>query len=654
MLARACSYGSILLALAPTAALAAPIESQPADVGGTPTQAITWTDAHGQPRTVHVLTDNHRIVRYAYTVGGEPVVDDEVPDYGIGNLVHHGACGATVSWEGEQEYVAQAVLEGPHHYVWRSTFRLPMCDHPEVSWRVTNEYLFVTGEDHFIQTVAYDSSDLPASEPMNDDMRGPYNQTTWPGAGDITGFGFGTQHRFVTTGPIPDGDANVGGGVAVPWEWTEPNSIPYVWEWADPAQGGAVDREYGVVQNLRYDQQDFGGGFYGCGTDCFASTPPLTGTALPASWAMPSQMSAYDSNYRSGRITWGATYGTFENGHSNDTGTIPDMGDRFRPINAWSWTHVVGPYSEGGVMARVADTLNVQNTTLVAPVGTVVTSGPRGPGDFVGPEVGSMPTIDYSPVGYDPVYRTWNAAVEASTSGTFHTSLTMTVPPGGLVRPVLVVHDFPPEGESVELDAEMLAAEAGYYASYDAATSRLWVTLDRTLEGGTNHIILVRSDGSSTDDGGSSGSSTGGSLDDTGGNPGGGTALSSGPSNDGTAGGLDEGSNDGGMYDEGCGCRGAPSGPERGSAPWLVGLLALPALRRRRAACRRGSLDESAAYSGERASVPHRGEQLHATRLAGSPLRPTAGAVQLALGSISSTISPIAPASQRTSNRPSP
>ena len=581
---RAWTSWIVPLVLTPVVGVAAPIESQPDMVDGTPTQAITWTDASGQPRTVHVLTDNHRIVRYAYSVGGEAVTDDEVPDYGIGNLVHHGACGATVSWEGEQEYAAQVVLEGPHHYIWRSTFRLPMCDHPEVSWRVTNDYLFVTGEDHFIQTVAYDSSDLPADQPMNDDMRGPYNQTTWPGAGDITGFGFGSEYRFVTTGPIPDGDANVGGGVAVPWEWTEPNSIPYVWEWADPAQGGAVDREYGVVQNLRYNQQDFGGGFYGCGADCFASTPPLTGTALPASWAMPSQMSAYDSNYRSGRITWGATYGTFENYHANDTGTIPDMGDRFRPINAWSWTHVVGAYSEGGVMARVADTLNVQNTSFTSLDG-IVTSGPRGPGDFVGPLVGTMPTVEYSPAGYDYVYRTWNLQAELGTMGT-NAGTVMIVPPGGIVRPVVVVHGFPSLPEVVEIDGEMLEPEAGYYASYDAVTSRLWLTIDRTLEGG-NHGISLYSEAQLGDTDGTGGTGSDGGLDDTGADSGG-DATTSG---NGTSAGLGSeggGSNDGGMYDEGCSCR-ADRAPRGRAGLWLAGLLALPLLRRRRAASRSGA-----------------------------------------------------------------
>src|SRR5690606_27810394 len=157
------------------------------------TRAITWTDAGGEARTVHIRTDNHHIMRYEYVIDSEQVSDDAVPGYGIGILVNHGDCGASSSLTGLSEYSAEPGFVGPHHYVWQSTFRLAMCDHPDVSWRVTNQYLFITGEDHFIQAVSYDSSDLPTGEPIGDDMRGPYNQTNWPGGGDISGFGWGSE-----------------------------------------------------------------------------------------------------------------------------------------------------------------------------------------------------------------------------------------------------------------------------------------------------------------------------------------------------------------------------------------------------------------------------------------------------------------------------
>lgn len=563
-----------LLAI-PTSAVAAPISSVPADVDGRAVQAITWTDASGMPRTVSVLADDLAIIRYVYDVDGTTVTDDAVADYGIGQMVNHGDCGASTTFAGTSEHEATEVLAGDNHYIWRSTFRHPMCNNPGVSWRVTSEYVFYTGHDHFIQTVTYDSSDLAMDQPLGDDMRGPYNQTTWPGNGDISGFGWGSQYRFATTGPIADGDANVGGGVAVTWEWTEPNTIPYVWEWCDLAAGAAVDREYGIVQNQPYAEQDFGGGFYDCGGDCFAGTPPLSGNALPAAWAMPSQMSSYDSNYRSGRITWGQTYGTMENHHANDTQTIPDMGDRFRPIDAWSWTHVVGAYSDGGVMARVADTEHAYASSLAATTGTVVTSGPRGPGDFVGPTVGEMPTIDWSNPGFDFIYRTWNVT---AADGAAAVTLTVT---GGLVRPVLVVHEFGDGEPVVRIDGADAVLDSDAFVSRDAATGKLWVTLARDLDAGM-HTIVVASEGGPIppDDTGGGGGDGTGAADGTGGvGSAGGTAGAGEGEGTGAGGGDASGGGSSAAADDagssGCGCNGAAR-----TAPWWA--LVLLAVRRRR------------------------------------------------------------------------
>lgn len=583
-----------LISLHAATTAAAPIDSASADVDGTPTRAITWTDRSGAERTVHVLTDNHRIVRYEYSIDGEQVVDDAVGDYGIGNFVNHGGCdaGAVVTWVGVLDYSAEAVLTGPHHFIWRSTFRFSMCTHPDVAWRVTNEYLFVTGEDGFVQTASYDSSDLDSGLEVGDDMRGPYNQTTWPGDGPISGFGWGSEYKFVTLEPIPDGDANVAGGVAVAWDWSEPNSIPYVWEWADPAQGGAVDREYGIVQNQPYREQDFGGGFYGC-SDCFPAPPPTEGEALPAAWAMPSQMSSYDSNYRSGRITWGQTYGTFENGHPNDTGNVADMGDHFRPVNAWSWTHVVGKFSDAGVSARVRDTENAYATSFTAEVGHVHTEGPRGPGDFVGPAVESMPQIAWSNPGFDFVYRTWNVTAEDGTA-----TVTFDVRES-LRHPVIVIHEFPARAPSVVLDGAELLHETDYYASYDSAGQKLWLTLARDLGNGPHTLDVEASETETGSAGGSGGGSTsaGGSTNAGGTGETGGAA--GGPSDSTSAGGsltetagIDAGGaggsaatttpgNDGGndSSDGGCGCQ---LGPSSSRHSLLLGAIAALAWSRRR------------------------------------------------------------------------
>lgn len=590
---------------------AAPIESEPSNADGAATQAITWTDASGLPRTVHVLANNHRIVRYEYTVDGAPVVDTAVGDYGIGNLVNHGGCdaGAVASWEGESEYTAEAVLAGRHHFIWRSTFRYFMCSHPDTAWRVTNDYLFTTGSNEFVQAVSFDSSDLPANMAVGDDMRGPYNQTTWPGDGVISGFGWGSEYKFVTTSPIADGDANVAGGVVVDWDWTEPNTIPYVWEWADREQGAAVDREYGIVQNQPYAEQDFGGGYYVC-EGCFESLPPTVGTSLPAAWAMPSQMNSYDSNYRSGRITWGQTYGTFENGHANDTGTIEDMGDRFRPINAWSFTHVVGKYSDHGLEARVRDTENAYESSLVATTGQVHTEGPRGPGNFVGPSVGTMPIRAWSNPGLDFVYRTWNiTASSGEVMATLHVN-------ESLVHPVLVIHEFPDAMPVVALDGVALGADSDYFSSYDAMTGRLWITLNFTLADGVHDISVFVSDepeGEGGSDGaggdlgmagqsGDSSSSTSGTAgpggsggnaghedtnatSPTSGSPSGSTTGSSSTSSNGATNGQAGSPGSSGppaSDDSGCGCRVTGSGSHSSSSLGVLFLMTFSAFGRRR------------------------------------------------------------------------
>jgi hypothetical protein len=588
-------------AFVPTAA-ADPIVSVAAEIDGRAVQSITWTDSTGKPRTVSVLADNVKIIRYAYTVDGANVVDDEAPGYGIGNLVNHGDCGATSTLGGAQEYEASAGFAGANHYVWRSTLRLRMCNHQDVSWRVTSEYVFYTGHDHFIQTVSYDASDLPMSEELGDDMRGPYNQTTWPGDGSITGFGWGSEFKFRTTGPIPDGNANVGGGVAVPWEWTEPNTIPYVWEWCDRTAGAAVDREFGIVQNQPYVEQDFGGGFFGCGADCFAKTPPLTGTALPAAWAMPSQMSSYDSNYRSGRITWGQTYGTMENNHANDTGTITDMGSGFRPVNAWSWTHVVGAFTAKGVPARITDTENLYASSLSASTGTVVTEGPRGPGDFVGPMVGEMPTITWTHPGLDFIYRSWNASADEGVL-----AVTLDVD-GGLFRPVFVVHDMGAGAPLVRLDGAELVADRDYFASFDAASDKLWLTLARDLAAGPHSLAIAGEGGTLPPDtpggagsgaGGGSSAGRGGSAGSTSGGASGGASAGRGGAGRSGAGAsagesgradggddADAGSADGaGASDDGCSCRVARSRETSWwvwSAPFALGVTWLRTRRRRR------------------------------------------------------------------------
>ena len=465
-------------------------KAQPIEVTNSgATQEISWTDAEGKPRSVRIPNDNIAISRYEYVLD-EPIVDTATPGQGIGRMVHHGGCFATTS-NAAKSVERTLALDGDHHTIVRTTFRLATCDDPNVDWRITADYLFQTGKDEFIQTVAYDLSDLPAGRTINDDMRGPYSQTDWPKSNRISGMGWGTQFKFRTTSPLPaQGDAWSYGGVRVDWEWDKPNRIPYVWAWVDP-QLGNIDREMGVVQNQSYDEQSFGGGFYAGDGKTWDQAPPTSGSTLPEVWSLPTQMAGYDSNYHSGRITWGAPYGVFNNNHSNDTGTIPDMGANFFPVNAWSWTHVVGKYTERRLERVVQDTEAIYDTELTASVGQVITEGPRGAGDFVGPTLGEMPTIAYAVPGYDFVYRTWN--VEAASN---EVQAKLSIDGQGLERPTFVFHNVDEHAATspaLWIDGAALTPDRDFYSSYSKSEQKLWVTFNGVLSRGEHTMSVTAS-----------------------------------------------------------------------------------------------------------------------------------------------------------------
>ncbi|HEV8248322.1 MAG TPA: hypothetical protein VGP93_21245, partial [Polyangiaceae bacterium] len=153
----ACSSLALMVTLVARPTHADPITIQDGNANGYATHVITWTDSSGKARSVEILSDNHRITRWSYFVDGTQVVDNENTGekYGIGNLVNHGGCPniASSSRFGVSGYQASAVVSGPNHVIWRSQFSLGMCDNQSSSWRITNEYFFASGEDHFIQTV---------------------------------------------------------------------------------------------------------------------------------------------------------------------------------------------------------------------------------------------------------------------------------------------------------------------------------------------------------------------------------------------------------------------------------------------------------------------------------------------------------------------
>ncbi|QQR89898.1 MAG: hypothetical protein IPJ88_17290 [Myxococcales bacterium] len=470
---------------------------------------VSWLDSAAEPRSVRIRNDQITTTEQSYLVDGITISDQALLEGG--RMVHHGSCtqGYTSSDAGT-ELVASVVFSAKHHALVRRSFRLASCSMPSLVWRITNDYFFQDGSDGYIQTVAYDSSDIADDVELGDDMRGPYSQFDWPKNGIITGMAWGTQYKFETTSALTgSGDPSTENGVQVNWDWSTPNTIPYVMSWASPSEGGAVDREVGVVQNQSYQEQDMGGGYYD-GGDSWASAPPLSGSSLPAVWALPTQMSGYDSSYSSGRITWGGVYGAFNNGHSNDTGTL-SMGSNFRPVNAWSWTHVVGKHSDAPVKKILRTIESTYQTKLTALAGNVWTEGPRGPGNFVSERLGAMPTTEYLVPGYDFVYRAWRVDALDDVA-----TLRFELPANTqLSSATIIVSNYTAQtAPDLYYDASLLQDSADYYASLVPSENALYLTLRQAIEAGV-HVVDIGGEGlapSDIDEGSSSGTASTGSA----------------------------------------------------------------------------------------------------------------------------------------------
>ncbi len=163
--------------------------------------------------------------------------------------------------------------------------------------------------------------------------------------------------------------------------------------------------------------------------------------------------------------------------HHRDS-TTPFTGSRENGLLlAYSTLVVFGPHSGGYLGGATGQTVaqveNAQLATCTANVGSVRTQGPRGIG------AADDVLVPYVPVGYNPVYATWD--VDASGDAAV---VSLTATDGyPLVNPILVVHGYASDlvPTAILLDGAAASADADYAATVDAAGDRLWITLLRTV-----------------------------------------------------------------------------------------------------------------------------------------------------------------------------
>jgi hypothetical protein len=408
-----------------------------------PVYVIDWTDNDGKPRKVAMVKDTYNsktgvCVLIKYYDGTTPVVitsptpNSSLPyESGFGSSVHHDLSthhnGGTLT----------LAFQGAHHAIfnWVQTIDGAV---------ETITYTFLDGLDYFQWQETVDGSACTTAG----DSRGPYCTMQWDGVdfSAASGMEYGAEKYF--SQPTYNGAWTFGGTV----------DIPYVLEWDN-------NKEVGYVQTQTFTQQMAGVPNWSGSWNLGASGSTVADADV---WKFDYQMNFYD---KAKKITWGMPYG-YMNGTST-AGTKNKWGQ-------YSLSIVFDAQSENGVK-RVRDENRViqnGNVSLTASVGSVVTTGPVG--------TANPATQTLSPAGYDHNYRTW----WAQAGGAGEVQLTMAVNSGVLANPTFRIKNMSALPGVVEYNSTALVSNTDYYASYNASTNEVWLTLIRNVSG-SNTLRVV-------------------------------------------------------------------------------------------------------------------------------------------------------------------
>ena len=467
---------------------------------GLKTDIVTWYDKSGQARTAALVRTPQagskggfmEQATYKLTGGATRTVNASADARGFGYIVSHledpGRAGGNDDSPlgSELNNASSLVWQGTHHLIYQYTLNYPRWGvragaNKQFDMPVTVRWLFSTGRNQPLWTVTMDLSAANDGEVVAD-SRAPYGDMDFSGSsGDaIGGVIWGDTHHFASAG----GPLTLNSG----WDWSQPNSgAAYN---ALYTQG--TDAEMGIVGTRVISKQDAGG--YQ-GADGLRGSTSATKSCADAgdvhTMPCPYQWSFQSVNYSFGgpneatsskRLAWGADWGylgrsvytPINNNYANTPGSFPRRSySTFIVLDA----HAGNPTKSLSAQMKVID-----DTTLSATGATVAMSGIAG--------VGRTDTVNYSPVGYDHVYGTWEASLNAGSSAT----LKFSVPAGKtLERPVIVLRGYSSTNapSSVKLNGTALTADAGYFASVRSGSNELWLTLGSDLAGGLSSLQIA-------------------------------------------------------------------------------------------------------------------------------------------------------------------
>jgi hypothetical protein len=501
----ACSF-LILAALLAGSAAAVTVTSG-TDQFGRNCDIVTWTDSTGNPRAVWIVnqTPGSFISKMTYFVNGGPVTatvpstsfafctlvnhfyssstsynDDEGGNYTSNN----GTSDPASAQPGGSTYVEGAgvtrtlAFSGAHHLVWQGSFQ--MYSHPWESaeeWYITVQYLFIDGRDDFNFSNAYDSGAIPQAD-LGSTNIAPYCDFSYDGVGNPetdpqSGIGFGTIYQFAS-----DYASGKTLNASTGYTYNAANTIPYAWMYKDAS---LTNREMGAVQNQPYSEKDAGYNSY-----WDMPVPPSTGVTMPGN--IPFQLNEF-AGYVGMRFTWGTQYTSFQNNHTDGLSIYPAGGPTgswgVYPVNAGSFNILIDPYTNQGVSQLIVDTQNIYQSTLTATLGSVVTTGPKGPGNYVSSQTSTMPTLTYTHPGFDFVYRSWRFNTDPTTGNAI-----LALNAGGtLNRPSFILNQFPATVPCrVLLNGALQVVGTDYEVSYDSGAQQLYLTFLKALPTGSQTL----------------------------------------------------------------------------------------------------------------------------------------------------------------------
>jgi len=188
---------------------------------------------------------------------------------------------------------------------------------------------------------------------------------------------------------------------------------------------------------------------------------------MPTDWMWPFQLNQYELPYvtTSHRLAWGENYGAVGQ-TSNSAFGVTYSG---YPYFSYTVAMVVAAHSLSPTLDEATQIEHLTGATLTASVGTVATQSNAG--------VGRTDQATLANAGYDPVYATYKLAAASN-----QVTATLTPAAGSIASPVFHVTGFTAaQLSSVSLNGAALTADQDYFATVDAASHELWLTLNGTV-----------------------------------------------------------------------------------------------------------------------------------------------------------------------------